>query len=429
MTKKTSAETPEQVPAKLSKLAVALQTVNANAAEIQALAPTIADLEKKYAGVALTELGTKKGDEAAALILREVRAPRFKIQNLEEDGKKLLNGLKSELSAAAQADVKRLFAVETPIVQQVDAHKAKEKDRIARHEQNVQAISLMAEGVGSMNSEQIGQRMAALDAIIIDDSYEEYMAQAIRKRKDVSEVLREAFNLAERRQSEAEAARQEQEKQARELAEFRAKEAKTAAIKAKIDAMKAIPDQVLGTDMANMREALRIHDANVPTAEVFGDLLELAELQHFKVSKLLQGLIDEEVAAAVEEAAPNLNEVAVADLESGALPGVPVEDSQWTPAQLDEIAESGAEPLVFNKVSPQEPDPFTAPPATPAPRPVARAPIPAPVEAVAVTESDVPDLLEAAKRVLASWDDFQRRLPEAIQDLRAAVDFINEFAD
>lgn len=479
-------------PAKLSKLAAAMQIVDSNVTEIQALGLEIDTLHTKYAPNTVWDLATKEGEKECDLARKESRAVRLKIQNLRDTGKKLLNGLKGELEEAAEGDIARAQAIEDNAKGQQEAKARKEQDRIDRHEKNIQAIALMAEGIGAMTSEQIQARGRELAAIIVDESYEEYEPKAQRKHKEVAELLAEAFIFASRIEQDKREADERAAAAAKELADLQArqaeqqaKEAEHARIKGYIDQMKDVPARLEGADLNIVREALRLHKLAEPKAEVFGDQLEMAELVHFKVTKELEeleymlGMAAEAPADVEPTPVPTLPPVnvmgnGVPTISVGfAVPDVPTVEGRMTmdlvdtfmdldpnPARGDEPINDEAEsrlPIraVAEQAALSEPDPFSAPAPRPrlAPRGVVaslsgsaggsasktsaddRGPITDAFELTPGDAADVPDLLKAAQEFMRAWNvepnvhGCYPELDEAASNLAAAVDFATEFAD
>jgi hypothetical protein len=411
------ADAPAGPPAKLTKLQAAMGKVSDSITAIQKIGADIEELERTGGPQVVFEVATKAGKKQAD----EVRAKARKLRLDVQDMRKEATSLKNETWAVTDPTINKLQAIEDNAKGQLEAEERKERDRKERHAQNMAAIAGYGQSLDLLTSDEVEQRLNALRAIIVDDSYEEFQAQAQAQRESVLATLQAALTAAlAREQEQEEAAERERER---------------AAIKLKIDNMKLIPDQVQGTDLENVRRILASLKNNPPTAAEFGDQLELAELVHFKV---VAELTREEELLVIESTAPSDEE---------------------QDAALEAASENPAPGAVFQ----DEPsaDPFTAPVVTPAPTAApARRPVPRTVygtsapgalrqggeEAVAaarailppevadgldMTESDVPDLLAAAKRVIAEWDKYQGSdaMAQAIADLRAAIAFIDEFAD
>lgn len=407
---------PAQPPAKLTKLQAAMGKVSERITAIQAMGADIEELERTGGPQVVFEVATKAGKKQADDIRAKARKLRLDVQDMRKEATSLLNNLKNETWAVTDPTIAKLQAIEDNAKGQIEAEERKEADRKARHAQNIAAIVMTAHGCEVFSSGGCQAKLDSLAAIVIDDSYEEYEDEARRCFADARATLEIARDAAlAREKAEDEAAERERQR---------------AAIKLKIDNLKLIPDQVQGTDLENVRHVLASIRNNPPTAAEYGDQIELAELVHFKVVKELER---EEEMLVIASTAPS-------DAEQDA---------------------AMANPAPRAEAPPEEPDPFTAPvtatvPARrPVPRPVvAQSPM-SPQEAGALadriervldagltdphagmdmTESDVPDLLAAAKRATAAFGALDQSVLSgeciaALGDLRAAIAFIDEFAD
>jgi hypothetical protein len=423
-------------------------------------------------------VATKEGRKQADEVRAKARRLRLDVAAMKRDATALLNGLKTETWAVTDPTIARLDAIETNAKDQIAVEDKKEQDRKDRHEEAIRCITDFGLAPPS-DSEGILARLNSLSAIVVDDSYEEFQDRAEKVRDEVRASLQHAMHVATARERE-DRKRQEQE-------------AVDTARRAKIQAMKDLIAQVEGTDLENVRAALRIHQATEPTAAEFGDMLDYAEAVHFKTAKQLEelvtmlGLAEEHEREEAQQPtppptpAPREPDMEPSDVSMPLNPepargdepvddaaerrlniaSVPQSDTQWTPAQREEIAAAGLPPLVVNRL----------PARRPIPRPVPSAPLVAtpegdrgPIEGyllvtgtvadpragLDMTESEVPDLLEAARAVLDAFGRLPRHVtvewtpdpahdydpgPEnaaflrAIAALGAAVDFINEFAD
>jgi hypothetical protein len=454
-------------PAKLSKLSLAMQVVQANITTIESFDAQVHELVRTNPTDRKYDLTTKEGKKEADDARKEARKHRLAINNMVKDGKSVLNQLKDELVAAAELHVPTLDAIETNAKTQIDAAAQAEEDRKQRHREAINAIARMAEGCATMTSEQAQAALDGVTAIIVDDSYEEFADEAAKKRHEVMGVLREAVEAAKAREQ------QEVERKAREAARVTAQAA--------IDAMKALPDSVDGTEAASIRVVLDAHNRALPTAEVYGDLLEMAELWHFRIAKQLEELWTQTGLA--EEKAKEEALIEQRGKETG------LGGAQWTEVEMDTIRAKGAEPLALNTIGAAEiPEEFAAggagaddgpdddadglaiyadtmepldpvpaagnkplddaresrPPirTAPMPRPTFRAtpaatPAPAPLEP---SGDEVPDLLKAAQDFITTVEeslvggfgaveDMPASWRAAYDALKAAVDLTSEFAD
>lgn len=457
--------------AKQSKLSAAVALVTLNMTEIQALGADIAELEKSYPANHKFDLATKDGAKLADKVRADARKARLAINNLYSDSKKLLNGLKDEAKAVAEPYIASMQAIEDNAKAQIEAAERAEAERKERHERNIAAIAMLA-NVEGLDSAAITARMDSLAAILIDDSYQEYRDRALNAASDARDTLTAAFADACDREEQAARDAAARAAEAAELAEARAKEERTARIREKIKTIKELPDQVAGTGSENIRTILAQLIAEVPHADTFGDMLEYAEMAHELAVSKLRAALDE---AIVEESPPlpdpeavlplvlaqNESERAMIDaLRPCAESSAVDDDLQWPPEEQQAIAETGAAPPAFTRDSAVSdamrthvsntltPDYKAAQEqrnveATNMVRHVARQPIPQtpPAESLDLTQpdADIPDLLAAAKAVVAEYaaiqgdpgrdDSIDDGLVATIQRLRAAVEFVTEFAD
>jgi hypothetical protein len=402
--------------------------------------------DKKY------DLSSKEGEKACDDVRKVARQKRLAIKSAWDEGKVVLRSLNDDLKVAAEKDMGILQAIEDNAKTQLEAKAAKETERKAAHEKNIKAITDMAEGLAELSSADIEKRQQALAAILVDNSYEEFEAQARRKQSEVHAAIEEAFRAALEREKAAEAQR--------------AKEALEAGAKEKIRAIKELPDGLVDTGSANIREILRIHSVAIPTAAEYGNLLEFAEMAHDLTTHKLQAMLEsveahENAAAHVVRGIPEESEShpdnhgplsnipgdepPIDDGVDGlAMFADPPENPQWTPEQLAEIASKDGDALEFNRMPAEParvPTPRAAPPArgwrtaapaaTPAPTP---RPTPAPFDD---EQPGSPDLLERSRDAVTMFfanypdDDgsVASTLYASMQRLKDAVDFISEFAD
>lgn len=140
-----------QVPARLSKLTVAMDKVKSHLNAMQKMDADIATTESTYPATHVFAVGTKEGYKLADGVRKSARQQRLDVKRMWDDGKNLLNGLKDELKEVAEPTVARLQAIEDNAKAQVDAEDKKESDRKTRHEDNILVIARMAEGVATMS--------------------------------------------------------------------------------------------------------------------------------------------------------------------------------------------------------------------------------------------------------------------------------------
>ncbi|MGC6958475.1 hypothetical protein ACP0JK_26485 [Pseudomonas aeruginosa] len=177
------------------------------------------------------DVSTRKGREAIASIAYKVARSKTALDNA---GKELVAELKEvpkkidaerkrmrDLLDAWQADVRR------PLTEWEEAEAA----RVERHTDAINHMKSLTVGLESFDSASVSNRIAEAEAFVIDDSWEEFEAEAHRVKAASLATLREALAKRERYEAEqaelellrAEAAAREQkereERIAREAAE------------------------------------------------------------------------------------------------------------------------------------------------------------------------------------------------------------------
>ena len=185
------------------------------------------------------DVTTKKGrDQIGSLALKISKSKTF----IEKCGKELVAEQKAQIKLIDDdriATVKKFDELRNEILAPRDAWEQAEKDRVAKHENAIQAIKGFANNdfLITANSSMIEGAIAALNDRVIDSSYEEYEEQAKLAKFETIEVLRKALTetqaleieraeLERLRIAEQQRIQQEREAQiAREAAEKATREA------------------------------------------------------------------------------------------------------------------------------------------------------------------------------------------------------------
>lgn len=217
--------------------------------ELNAVEAGLADLETKYKGVVF-DVSTTKGMEEAKKARLEIRAPRYKAQNIAKETASQLAAISRSVKAGAENITTRIAAIEAPIHEQIEAEETrKENERAAKQaakdaEQaairgrldNIRNLPLNAI---SANAEELQLAIDALTADNLEGFDDVWLPDAQQAKQTALEALgrllatrtqldREAAALeaqrAEQEAREAEAAqaqaeRDEAERQAREKEE------------------------------------------------------------------------------------------------------------------------------------------------------------------------------------------------------------------
>ena len=196
------------------------------------------------------DVTTKKGrDQIGSLAMKVSKSKTF----IEKCGKELVAEQKAQIKLIDDdriATVKKFDELRNEILAPRDAWEQAEKDRVAKHENAIQAIKGFANNdfLITANSSMIEGAIAALNDRVIDSSYEEYEEQAKLAKFETIEVLRKALTetqaleieraeLERLRIAEQQRIQQEREAQiAREAAEKATREAEE---KARFEAERA----------------------------------------------------------------------------------------------------------------------------------------------------------------------------------------------
>lgn len=214
-----------------SELAPVADAVSSALAEISAKHTSITErmarareLHEQYKGVAFN-VTTTKGMEEARTARKALRdEARYPMQDLKKEGSKLLGVMQRQFNDHVDGLIAQVVEFERPIHEQITAEEdRKETERLERerleaqrkqsHQDAIAAIQSLVSTAAGMDSAALAERIAAVQAIAVDESWEEYEGQA-EQAKD--EVLRQLTGMRlavladedERRDLEAQRQRQ-----------------------------------------------------------------------------------------------------------------------------------------------------------------------------------------------------------------------------
>jgi hypothetical protein len=149
-------------------------------------------------------------DYADAKGNKEARSHVFKLRKT----KTAIEATRKDAKAAALAFGKRLDAEAADITKQVeemiDVHQRpldeieeREAQRLGAIKERIEAIEALGTGLESLSAAQLAPRLASIEAIVVDDSFAEFLGDAA-KAHDLSLLrLRAALPAAEKREAEA----------------------------------------------------------------------------------------------------------------------------------------------------------------------------------------------------------------------------------
>lgn len=162
--------------------------VTAAVAEFDRVAAGIADLKKKYDKVVF-DVATTSGMAQAKAARLAVRQPRYEIERIRKDAKAPILALGKHLDTEAKRITTELLAIEGPIDQAIkNEEDRKERERLAKIEAERQRVAALQERVAELRGNQslsassgsalLAQHVEDLEALIVDDSFQEFEQQA-----------------------------------------------------------------------------------------------------------------------------------------------------------------------------------------------------------------------------------------------------------
>lgn len=218
----------------------ALSTIVNTNTTITAAVARARELHQQYKDVAFdceTTVGMEQARKAREALREE---GRYVVQRLKDTGSKMLGTMQRQFNSACEKYVAEIEAYEKPIHDQIKAvedrkerekeeKRAKEEARRQGHANAIAAIASLASQAAGMTSAELEEHIVRVQAVIVDESYEEFQAQAAQaKDKALLELngmlMAARLDEQERAEMEAERARMAQVREAqaareRELAE------------------------------------------------------------------------------------------------------------------------------------------------------------------------------------------------------------------
>lgn len=166
-----------------------LVAVTEAVAEFDRVAAGLAELESKYKGV-VYEVTTTNGMTEAREARRAIREPRLEVERIRKAAKAPILALGKKLDSEAARITKALEELECPIHDQIISEEArKERERQAKVEAELKRLADLQERIAELRgnptlsptsgSSLIAQHIADLQAIAVDESFEELHQQAL----------------------------------------------------------------------------------------------------------------------------------------------------------------------------------------------------------------------------------------------------------
>ena len=219
------------------------------------------------------DMSIRKDREACASDAYKVARCKAAMEKLRAATSAELKDLPKKVDAGGRYLKEGMEAIQADVRKPLTDWEEAEAQRVARHRAALESMADQAREVGGLDVEALRQRIAAVESVVVGESWEEFEAEAHRVKAKALEILNAA--LSERQKYEAEQA---------ELAELRRKQAeqeqkdreaeiaRLAADKARVDAeAKALAER----NAAAKREA----DAKAAQAKAEQDAKDAAERQ------------------------------------------------------------------------------------------------------------------------------------------------------
>ena len=172
------------------------------------------------------DVTTKKGRDAIGSLAMKVSKSKTLI---EKCGKELVAEQKAQIKLIDDDRilvVKKFDALRDEILAPRNAWEQAEKDRVAKHENNIAALKIPANICAEWDADTLIAAIANIDFVAVDAAYEEYEQEAKLAKLETLEVLRNA--LTKRQEADAQQAELERLRQAEQLRQQQERDAQIA---------------------------------------------------------------------------------------------------------------------------------------------------------------------------------------------------------
>lgn len=244
----------------------------------EALDRLYAEVEAKVVGV-VYDMSTKKGRDQCASDAYKVARSKQAVEKLGAKLSAEYKEIPKKIDASRRRIKERFDALQEQIRQPLNEWEAAEEERVANHKHEIAMLEGFS-NCGDLDAAMIRANLEHIESLTIDESWEEFEAEAHRAKSKTLEAMRTALAAREkyeaeqeelarlRAEAEARAKRDEEERIAREAAERatreaeakaqaereaaarREAEAKAAAERAEQEKLEAIERQKLAEDRA-----------------------------------------------------------------------------------------------------------------------------------------------------------------------------------
>lgn len=248
-----------------------IEEVEKGVTQITEMDSVIAELRERYANVHF-DVDTKDGLEAAKKARKEIREPRYLIENTRKAAKRPIIDLGKRLDAKAKKMTELLLEIEEPIDEAIKTEERKEEERqnrigAALHKIRAAHADLVVSEAGSAEIEKALAELEEVDPTTFDE-FEITATEAIETAKASLGVLlskvrqreedeRELAELREKKEAE-ERERREKERKEREAAEAKEREERARIEKENEELRKRNAEETKRREAAERREQEQI---------------------------------------------------------------------------------------------------------------------------------------------------------------------------
>lgn len=162
------------------------------------------DLVKAEVEGEVPDLTTRKGRERIASLAAKVSKSKTAVEKPGRDYLRRLKEMPKVVEAELREFVTKMDALRDETRRPLTEWEQAEAARVARHEQGIAAIKAEGAELGLLTAEDLLTRIGRVEGVALDDTWEEFTAEAGQVKDHVLAVLREA--LATRQKYDAEQA-------------------------------------------------------------------------------------------------------------------------------------------------------------------------------------------------------------------------------
>ena len=162
------------------------------------------DLVKAEVEGEVPDLTTRKGRERIASLAAKVSKSKTAVEKPGRDYLRRLKEMPKVVEAELREFVTKMDALRDETRRPLTEWEQAEAERVKGHEMRMLGLRAEASDLGSLNTEELLSSIARVESVALDDSWEEFAAEAGQVKDQVLAALREA--LAARQKYEAEQA-------------------------------------------------------------------------------------------------------------------------------------------------------------------------------------------------------------------------------